>query len=705
MAVLSKIREKTVFLIVIIALALFSFVLMDLFSNGGFSSDKSQNVIATINGEDVSREQFAMQVENYQRNSRGNITTTQAVNQVWDATLRNTLMKEQIDALGIEVGNDQLNNAIKQQFAGNPNFTNEAGIFDINKMREYVANLKASSPQAYQQWVMLEDNIAEQVKVETYLSLVKAGIDATLAEGKSAYQLANNTVNFKYVTLPYSQVADVEVTKEDIKAYINKHKEEFKSEAATDIQYVYFEEKASLEDENAIKAEIKKLLEKRVVYNQVSKMNDTLQGFANVADNEAFLAEFSDTQPSVRYFFKKDLPAEQADQIFALEAGQTYGPYKANGFYNVAKVVRTKQVADSVKANGMLISYKGTGAAEVNRTKEEAKNLADSLLTEIKTNSAKIATLATTLSDDPTTKNGNGELGWLQYAQVNQSSPVIEFLFDNAQGKVGVVETPAGFYVLEIAEAKNIQRAVEVTMLQKKIEPSEETSNALFTETTKFEIAAKQGNYNEEVKKASYEAKPVKGIKNMQENIPGLGSQRALVQWTFEEKTKAGDIKRFDLPTGYVVAQVTAKYPKGLMQVEEASAKVTPIIQREKKAEILKNKITAGTLAEIAKNQNVSVQTANAVNMKNPMIAGAGNEPEVVGAAFALAEGSLSKPIAGKTGVFVVETTAKKEAPALPSYKQMAAQESQARMMQVNRELYEALKAKAEISDNRANFY
>ena len=75
MAVLNKIRQRSVFLIVIIALALFSFVLADVIRNGGMVSQKSQNTIATINGEDIESEQFARQVEAYQRNMGPNATT------------------------------------------------------------------------------------------------------------------------------------------------------------------------------------------------------------------------------------------------------------------------------------------------------------------------------------------------------------------------------------------------------------------------------------------------------------------------------------------------------------------------------------------------------------------------------------------------------------------------------------------------------
>ena len=39
MAILSKIRERSLFLIIIIALALFSFVIGDVFTRGGFGSE------------------------------------------------------------------------------------------------------------------------------------------------------------------------------------------------------------------------------------------------------------------------------------------------------------------------------------------------------------------------------------------------------------------------------------------------------------------------------------------------------------------------------------------------------------------------------------------------------------------------------------------------------------------------------------------
>ena len=113
MAVLNKIRQRSVFLIVIIALALFSFVLADVIRNGGFSN-KTQSTIATVNGEDIDRIAFMEQVEAYQRQLGPNASSTQAINTVWEQELRNILLRQQYEELGLIVGQDALESSIRQ---------------------------------------------------------------------------------------------------------------------------------------------------------------------------------------------------------------------------------------------------------------------------------------------------------------------------------------------------------------------------------------------------------------------------------------------------------------------------------------------------------------------------------------------------------------------------------------------------------------
>ena len=75
MAVLSKIRERSLFLIIIIALALFSFVLSGLFDGNLFN--KTATSIGEVNGEPISREEFAQQVEFNRSRSNGRSSNTQ----------------------------------------------------------------------------------------------------------------------------------------------------------------------------------------------------------------------------------------------------------------------------------------------------------------------------------------------------------------------------------------------------------------------------------------------------------------------------------------------------------------------------------------------------------------------------------------------------------------------------------------------------
>src|SRR5690606_12333757 len=177
--------------------------------------------------------------------------------------------------------------------------------------------------------------------------------------------------------------------------------------------------------------------------------------------------------------------------------------------------------------------------------------------------------------------------------------------------------------------------------------------------------------------KENLEVRTVKDVKPLEENIPGVGAQRKIVQWAFQDDVKAGDINRFEVRGGYVVDQVTAVKKEGLLSAEDASSTVTPILVKEKKAKILRDRITGNNLEQIAQSNNVSVQSAGAVNMKNPTLAGGGNEPDVVGAAFGLEPGQVSRPITGNRGVYVIEVTSVNRAPAMESYRSYATQQTQ----------------------------
>ncbi len=704
MAVLNKIRQRSLFLIIIIALALFSFVLADLFRNSDALSARSQNTVATINGQDIDRDEFLQKVENMQRQMGPNATNTQVMNRVWEQEVRQAVLSTQYDKLGISVEKDQMRDLLKTALSGSPEFLNAAGLFDEGKLNEYIANLKNTSEEQYQGWINYEKNIAANALQQNYFNLVKAGLVGTLAEGELEHKLEGNKVDIKFVQIPYTKIADstISVSKSDIAAYIKEHKSEFEVEASRDIKYVEFKEAATVEDENAIKATLTAFKNGRSV--DENGRTDVVAPFSTVEDNQEYinLIAESDIKFDDRFVFKSSLPAQIADSIYGLKEGETYGPYRDGDFFKLTKLIETKQVSDSAKVRHILIPFIGSqsSGAPATQTEEQAKATADSLLTILKRNKSKFPEFVTEFSTDQGSVANGGRYDWHPYGTM--VTEFNDFEFNGKVGDIDVVKTIFGFHIVEIEGLTDKKKAVKLGTIARKIEPSQSTIDEIFRTAANFEGSAKAGDFEEVAKKNNYAVRPVNGIKALDESIPGIGNQRPIVRWAFEEEAEVGDIKRFTISGGYAIAQIVAKHEEGLMAVEDASATVLPKIRKERKAELIKERVSATTLEDVATDENTTVRTALAINMKNPTISGAGREPLVVGAAFALEEGETSKLIVGERGVYMVQVTKKTPAVALDNYQSFANRVETQKTSVVNSKLYNALKEAADIEDNRA---
>ncbi|MCB4808957.1 SurA N-terminal domain-containing protein [Tamlana sp. 62-3] len=704
MAVLNKIRQRSLILILIIALALFSFVLADLFKNSDALTSKSQNIVATINGKDISREDFLQKVEALQRQMGPNATNTQVMNQVWNQEVRQAVMETQYDALGITVEKDQMRDLLKTALASSPEFLNEAGLFDENKLNEYIANLKETSEAGYQSWINYENQVANNALQQNYFNLVKAGLTGTLNEGELEHKLEGNKVDIKYVQVPFSKIPDstVTVTKSEISSYIKEHKKQFEVEASRDIRFVEFKEVASVQDESNIVKELTTYLNGRLVDETGRK--DTVVAFSKVKNNADYVNHTagSDIKFDERFVFKNSLPTAVADSIYKLNEGEVYGPYKDNGYFKLSKVAAVKQIPDSAKVRHILIPFIGAQSAspEVTQTDAQAKVTADSLLAVLKTDKSKFSEFVTEFSSDQGSVAKEGRYDWHPY---NTMVPEFNaFEFEGEVGDLGVVKTVFGYHIIEIEGQKNKSKAIQVATIAREIGPSEETTDKVFREASNFEINAGKGDFEALALENKYVVKPVNGMKALDEAIPGIGNQRSIVRWAFEADSEEGDIKRFNITGGYVIAQLVAKHEKGLMSVEEATATVLPKIRKEKKAKIIRDRVSASNLDDLAKAESLSVRTATGINMKTPTISGAGREPLVVGTAFGLSEGETSGLIDGANGVYMVQVTKVTPAAELDNYQAAANRVAQQKAGVVSSKLYNALKESAEIEDNRA---
>lgn len=692
MAVLSKIRQRSLLVIAIVGLSLFAFIIGALIENGGFGTG-SRNA-GTINGVDVPFEDFRIKVDNAQKSQQG-VSLMQATNGVWEQEVRRVLLGDQFEKLGLRLGDDQLITVIQDdpQFA---QFKGPNGKFNTAKFNEMVASFK-QSPERWQQWLNYEKSLSQFATEQMYNTIVKSGFYTTQAEGKFNYELENNKVTFDVVSVPYTTIDDkkVELTDDEVIAYMKKNEKKYKAEESREFEFVLIEDKPSPADEKEIKDKVNSLLNSSVVYNTKTGKNDTVAGFRNTKNVIDFVNANSDIKYDSTYIAKKDLPIDHAEALYNAAPGTIYGPYIFGDYYCISKSMG-KKAGINAKASHILIGYKGAAGPQSNRTKEEAQAKANELLAQAQANPGSFAMLAFTNSDD-TSKQQGGDLGYFSKGQMTKNFE--NFVFGNPVGKIGLVETEFGFHIINVTDK---QDGVRLATIAQKIVPSEATTDAAFTKATKFEILANEKDFATAAKENKLTIAPVAKVLALDENIQGVGPQREIVRWAFS--AKEGDVKLFNISAGHVVARLKKINDKGLMPVADAKNIFGFKLLNEKKAKLIEKKMTGSTLEAVAKATGSPVKEAKDVIAAGSFIETIGSEPKVVGTAFSLKPGVVSKTIAGNSGVFKIKVKSTVKAPATKDFKAVVGRISgQAKGSAAGR-LYNTLRQNADIEDNRAEF-
>ena len=695
MAVLQKIRQRSLLLILVIGFSLLAFIVQDLYRKGGFN--QTSKYVGSINGKDISFEDFRIKVSNVEKSGQ-QMTSIQAANRVWDQEVSIALLSAEFEKLGIRAGEKHIIEAFKadQNIGQNPMFQTN-GAFDIAKFKEYFK----SNPEQAQMIKDREKDAELNAKYQIYNTLVKGGVYTTESEGKLKYEMEANKVNFDYVSLLFSTVkdSDVKVSDTEISDFMKKNEKKYKADETREIEYVLIPDKASPEDENEVKTTVNSLLTGRVVYNQKTAKNDTLPGFKAATNNIEFVNENSDIPYDSTYVAKKDLPAESAEQLFNLPQGEIYGPYMRGSYYCISKSLG-KKAGVNAKASHILISYEGTKVPnkKEKRTKEQAKAKAEALLTQVQANPSSFMMLALTNSDDSSSQQG-GDLGYFSKGQMVK--PFNDFVFANPVGKIGLVETDFGFHIINITDK---QDAVRLATIAQKIEASEATTDKIYQTAVKFEMDANEKDFEKVAKDAKLTVNPSVKVKAMDENFGGAGNQRQIVRWAYEKDTKVGDVKRFEIANvGNIIAKVKKVNEAGLMPVADARPGIEPILKNKKKTEILKAKMKGTSLDAIAKANASTVQQAIDLTLENANLPNVGPERKVVGAAFATPANKLSAPIEGNSGVYVVQTKLVTKAPVLKNHADYVAK-VKAQTGSYSGRVIPALKAEANIEDNRVKF-
>ena len=720
MAVLGKIRALgPVALISVIGLALFAFV----FSTGtgtvtdAFKSDEfNQSRVAIVNGIEMDRSDFMRNVDNIEQQNRGSRSSIQTMNSVWESELKKLILQSEYEKIGISVEREMMRDLLRNNLSSFADFQNDNSEFDEQILNQFISNLKEISPETielqgslvnYESWNNFENSVASQGLEQLYYNLIDAGIHTSLFEGEESHYNSNDLVDFRYVKIPFSSITDdeIKITKSDVNEYINDNESVYSSDPTRDLIYVRFDEKPSETDESDFMTALEELTEDRVEYDLNSNEKITYKGFKNTENNEDYINTNSAIKLYDSYVFKTSLSPKFADEIFNLDKGGLFGPYKEDGFVKTTKLIDTKILPDSAKVRHILIPYMGSFRSGPNdsKSKDEAKKTADSINNVLKRNRVKFNSLLSLSSDQVSNEND----GVIEFAYIDGFAPEFrDFSFEKRVGAIDVVETDFGFHIIEILSQGTKQKAIKVGNLALKIEPSERTRDSIYSLASKFEIAVNSDNFREYAKEIGMKVSPVNNVAELDENIPILGKQRNIIRWAYDANTDVGDIKRFNISEGgYAIVMLSSVNDKGMMSYDKSSITALPIVKNKKKAEKIISNTSFSDIDQIANQYGLQVESALSVNLNNPVISGVGNEPAVVGYAMGINKETTSQAIIGESGVFYIYVTERRKAASLDNYMSLINNINSSRTSQIRSNAYNALKDKAEIVDYRATFY
>jgi len=705
MAVLGQIRKRSFFLILVIGMALFAFVIADVFNRAGPNSS-SDDPIGVVNDIDMDLNYFRSLVEQTERSY--NLSTMESVSNVWDQLVKSTIFNQQFEYLGIDAGKEQIEMMLSQNesITNDPRFQNSSEIFDFGLFVNFLAQLEIENPAAFQDWKLQEESLVAIAKENIYFNLIKAATGVTEKEGKDSYHLDNDKINLKYVSVSYKDIDDslFTVTENEIRKYINQNRNKYETQSSRGLSYVIFPEIPSKSDEDEIRSELEKLLYDRVEYNDVSKLTDTILGLKDVKEISEFIDRYSEDPFDSIYKPKGNLANDYADILYGLNPGDVFGPYKDGNKYKISRFLDRKK-GGSIRASHILISYSGATRANsfVTRNKNEAEEIAKKIYSKARKNVGNFSRLAAENSDGPS-KNLGGDLGFFQEGTMTQK--FYSFCEKARVGRVGLVETEFGFHIIHVTDKKDIVLVADIT---REIIPSEETSNKVFMNVTKFEIEAKEKDFITTAENYKYKVQDVNNVEVLEENLPGLFRQRNIVQWAFDKETKVGDIRKFSISSGgYAVVRLNKASAEGDVDIENNMEEVKNLLIRTKKINYIKqNYSEIKTLDEFSQLLNKEIETASALTQNNTILVGSGEEPYVIGAAFSMDLNQPSELLEGKNAIFMIEVNYKEKAPELSNYiaYKNALRTSKRNEIASSLSIFDALKSASEIVDNRKIYY
>ena len=666
MATLQSIRNHGTILLVVVGIAMLAFILGDFLNSGSSFFNKNRENVAEIAGHQVHYTEYEAAKEQltevykfeYGRSDFNEEMTLYIRNQVWQTMLMNYTLSDQTEKIGMDITEDELSELCMGQkphaiIAQHRAFCDETGKFNRDALVNFLANLKQEPETAEQAevinqyknyWQYWENAVRSQYLQEKYTTLLSKMITANNIDAKYAYQARQETVNLQYVQQPYYAVADslVKVTENDLKTLYNQKKEQYKQTPNRSIEYVTFPIVPSAED-----------------FADAERLMKSLESdFRTKEDIAAIVNGNSDILYDGRDYSIETIPAEYKE--FAFDKNTKKGDCTelafANDTYSIARVMDCGYTkVDSVKL-----------AAIVN--------------------------------------NEEQEIGWVTLTEIptNIAEPA-------ANGKKGTTFTVANGMneqTFKILDKSKATPKVKLAILSRKVSASSKTYGTLYNQAKQFIVANNNADSLHQAAFAQgFSTIPVYALDKNADKVNDLKNSREIVRWAFEAKQgQVSDV--FTCGDQFVVAALTEVKDGEYRPLEDVRAELIITATNNKKAEYIKNQLKDVTTLEAAAELfDTEVKSAENISLASYRLGAAGIEPAVIGTALALEANTLSAPVKGNNGVYLLTVDAKHVAEGqLNAATEINNLNMRTSYMYPPQALLGLIIEKADIVDNRARF-
>lgn len=693
-------------LIAVIGIGLAAFVLGDFLGYGPMRQQRFD--VGKVEGTAITYQQFEsrvqQQLENWQQQtgtSPGPAEAFQMRQQVWNQIVKEMLLEEEFERLGLQVSAEELFDMIH---GTDPHpllvqsFTDPVtGTYDPGQVLEFLRNFDRLEPSVRNQWMMLEEFMKQDRREQKYHQMVGGGYLVPRALAAKDFRHRNQTADIRFAFKSHNDIDDSEVSVSDreLRRVYDENKHLFTQEASRHVKYVSLPVFPSDEDrENAL--------------SEVLQLREEMPDAMNI---ESFINSMSDRRFDSRYHAEGTLSPQIDPDIFDVPVGTILGPYMEDNAYVVAMLVDAQMRPDSMRAGHILLAYRGSAAAtqQTTRTYEQAREMADSLLQVVRRSPAQFPLLAEELSDDPSAQINQGDLDW--FRDGDMVAPFNEAVIETPSGSFTTVETDFGFHVIHVTGKSPMTKKVQVAKLVRDILPGNRTYQDVYARVSTFASELRETkNFDAAADAADLTVRQAERLGRMDMTIPGLDQGRPVVQWAFDENTKTGDFSRiFELENTFVVATLVSKQEEGTPGFDQLRPNIMEIARREKKQELIaeemRQMMDAGGLDALAAQMGLEVREATNLNFASRNIPGAGPEPGVIGQIFARAEPATIGPVKGNAGVFVVEIVHMDEAITPDDLTRARRPMRDGFRNRVPAQAFDAIKENADIEDNRGWFF